>query len=82
VCLLGETAGYLIARWKATGCLLRECESAVNANFEDAATGSSNAYVCRGSQLQDLFPRRTGARFIASLTAVFDLDFHELILPA
>jgi len=31
-------------------------------------------------QLQDLFPRRTGARFIASLAAVFDLDFHELIL--
>jgi hypothetical protein len=34
----------------------------------------------RGPQLKDQFPRLTGARFIASLTAVFDLDFHEFVL--
>jgi hypothetical protein len=27
-----------------------------------------------------LFPHLTGARFIASLTAIFDLDFHEMVL--
>jgi hypothetical protein len=37
--------------------------------------------LCRGSQLGDQFPRLTGARFIASPTAVFDLDFHEFVLP-
>ena len=31
-------------------------------------------------QLKDQFPHLTGARFIASLTAVFDLDFHEFVL--
>ena len=36
--------------------------------------------MCRGSQLEDLFPHLTGARFIASLTAIFDLDFHEMVL--
>jgi hypothetical protein len=35
--------------------------------------------LCRGLQLQQQFSRLTGARFIASLTAVFDLDFHDLI---
>jgi hypothetical protein len=34
----------------------------------------------RGPQLGDQFPRLTGARFIASLTAVFDLDLHEFVL--
>jgi hypothetical protein len=30
--------------------------------------------------LEDEVPRRTGARFIASLTAIFDLDLHHRIL--
>jgi hypothetical protein len=34
----------------------------------------------RGLQFNDQFPRLTGARFIASLTAIFDLDFHEFVL--
>jgi hypothetical protein len=36
--------------------------------------------LCRRSQLDDQFPRLTGARFIASLTAIFDLDHHEYVL--
>jgi hypothetical protein len=29
-------------------------------------------------QLLDLFPRLTGARFVASSAAIFDFDFHDL----
>jgi hypothetical protein len=78
--LLGETAGDLFARRKATGCLLRERQSAVDSNFEDAATRPPQAQLRRGLQLGDQFPRLTGARFIASLAAVFDLDLHEFVL--
>jgi hypothetical protein len=78
--LLGETASDLFARWEATGRLFRERESAVDANFEDAATRPPQAQLRRESQLGDQFPRLTGARFIASLTAVFDLDHHEFVL--
>ena len=53
---------------------------AVDSYLEDATTGPPKAYLCRGSQLEDLFPRRTGARFISSLTAIFDLDLQEIHL--
>jgi hypothetical protein len=80
--LLGETTGDLFARRKAAARLLRERQSAVDANFEDAATRPPQVYLRRGSQLEDQFFRLTGARFIASLTAVFDLDFHDFVLAA
>jgi hypothetical protein len=78
--LSGETAGNLFAGRKATGRLLRVCQPAVNANFEDAATRPPQAQLRRGPQLFDQFPRLTGARFIASLAAVFDLNFHDFVL--
>jgi hypothetical protein len=78
--LSGETAGDLFARRKAAGRLLRERQSAVDANFEDAATRPPQAQLRRGPQLGDQFPRLTGARFIASLTAVFDFDCHDFVL--
>jgi hypothetical protein len=80
--LSGETAGDLFAGRKATGRLLRVRQSAVNANFEDAATRPPQAHLRRGSHFGDQFPRLTGARFIASLTAVFDLDLHDFVLAA
>jgi hypothetical protein len=36
--------------------------------------------LCRGSQFKDQCPHLTGARFIASSTAIFDLDFHDVVL--
>jgi hypothetical protein len=78
--LSGETAGDLFARRKAAGRLLRERQSAVNANFKDAATRPPQVYLRRGLQLGDQFFRLTGARFITSLTAVFDLDLHDFVL--
>jgi hypothetical protein len=80
--LLCETTGDLFARRKATGRLLRERETVVNANLEDAATRPPQVYLRRRSQLKDQFFRLTGARFIASLTAVFDLDLHDFVLAA
>ena len=77
--LSGETAGNLFARRKTAGRFLRERASAVDLNFEDAAARPPQAYLRRELQLEHEVPRLTGARFIASLTAVFDLDFHELI---
>jgi hypothetical protein len=77
---LGERVDDLLARWKATGRLLGELKSAVNANFKHAAARAPKAYLCRGSQLEDLVPRLTGARFVASSTAIFDLDLHEVVL--
>jgi hypothetical protein len=78
--LSGETAGDLFAGRKATGRLLRVRQSAVNANFEDAATRPQQAQLRRGPQLGDQFFRLTGARLIASLAAIFDLDFHYFVL--
>jgi len=80
--LSGETAGDLFARRKAAGRLLREREAAVDANFEDAAARPPQAQLRRGLQLGDQFPRLTGARFVTSLTAIFDLDHHEFVLAA
>jgi hypothetical protein len=80
--LSAETAGDLFARRKATGRLLRVRQSAVDANFEDAATRPPQAQLRRGPQLFDQFFRLTGARLIASLAAVFDLDQHEFVLAA
>src|SRR5580698_814622 len=76
----GETAGDLFAGRKAAGRLLRVRQSVVNANLEDAAARPQQAQLRRGPQFKDQFPRLTGARFIASLTAVFDLDLHESVL--
>jgi hypothetical protein len=79
---LGETAGDLFARRKAAGRLLRVRQSTLDTNFEDAAARPLQAQLRRGSQPGDQFPRLTGARFIASLTAIFDLDLHEFVLAA
>jgi hypothetical protein len=78
--LSAETAGDLFAGRKAAGRLLGVRQSAVNANFEDAAARPPQAHLRRGLQLDDQFPRLTGARLVASLTAIFDLDLHELVL--
>ena len=75
-----QTVHQLLVIGEATDRLLRERESAVNPDFEDAADRSTKTYLCRGSQFQDQFSRRTGARLIPSLAAVFDLDFHEIYL--
>jgi hypothetical protein len=62
---------------KATRCFLRENKPAVHLDFEHAAARSAEARLRRGSRLEDQFPRRTGARLVASHAAIFDFDFHQ-----
>src|SRR5262249_10485933 len=75
-----SAGGGFFSPLKTARRLLLKTKPAGDPNFEDAATLPSQACLCRGSQLEDLFPHLTGARFIASLTAIFDLDFHEMVL--
>src|SRR5947207_12530848 len=75
-----QTGRQFFVVGEATCRFLREREPAVNPDFEDATARSAKSYFRRGSQLEDQFPRRTGARLIASLAAIFDLDFHDIDL--
>jgi hypothetical protein len=58
------------------GRLLRIGEPAVHRDLEDTAAGPAQIDLRGGLGLQDRVPRRTGARFVASHSAVFDLDLH------
>jgi hypothetical protein len=75
-----QTVHQFFVAGESTSRFLRERESAVNPDFEDSTAGSAKTYFCRGSEFEDQFPRRTGARLISSLAAIFDLDFHEIDL--
>jgi hypothetical protein len=75
-----QTASQFFVAGEPTRRFLRERKSAVDADFEDATAGSAETDVRRRSQLEDEFPRRTGARLISSMAAIFDLDLHELNL--
>jgi hypothetical protein len=77
-----QTIRNLVARRKAAGRLLGEREAAVDANFEDAAARAPQVQLRRGLQLEDQILRLTGARFVASLAAIFDFDVHDLVLTA
>jgi hypothetical protein len=75
-----QTGHQFVVAGKPARCLLRERKPAVNADFEHAPAGSAKIDLCRGSQFEEQVPRRTGARLIASLAAIFDLDLHEIDL--
>jgi hypothetical protein len=66
---------FLVCR-ELAGRLLRIGEPAVHRDLEDTAAGPAQIDLRGGLGLQDRVPRRTGARFIASHSAVFDLDLH------
>jgi hypothetical protein len=71
-----QTARQLFVVGEPTSGFLRERKSAINLDFERATTGSAKIDVRRGAQFEDQLPRRTGARLISSLAAIFDLDLH------
>src|SRR5579859_7894678 len=72
-----ETAGDFVVARKPARRFLGERESAVDLDFENAAARSAKRYLRRGLPFEQQIPRRTGARLIASLAAVFDLDLHR-----
>ena len=53
----------------------------INANLEHAAARAQQRHLRVWSLLADYARRLTGARFIASLTAVLDFDAHRLPFP-
>ena len=63
---------------KAASCLVGKGKSIVDAELKDAAAGASQRHLRIRPSLADEFRRRTGARFIVSLAAVFDFDVHRL----
>jgi hypothetical protein len=69
---------YLLICRKSSGRLLRVGDPTIDFDFKNTAARPAQIDLCRRLQSQDHVPRRTGARFVASLAAVFDLDFHEL----
>jgi hypothetical protein len=50
----------------------------LDADIKDTAAGPPQRHVRTWSDLTDEVRRLTGARFIASLAAVFDFDVHRL----
>jgi hypothetical protein len=58
--------------------LLEAGYTVVDADLKDAPTGPPQCHLRIWSDLADETRRRTGARFIVSLAAVFDFDAHRL----
>ena len=65
---------------EGAGGALRIAQGFVHGDLEDAAGGFAQADVGFGVAGGDQGARRTGARFIVSLAAIFDLDPHGLDL--
>jgi len=67
---------HLLICRESSGRLLRVGDPAIDFYFKDTAARPAQIDLCRRLQSKDHVPRRTGARLVASLAAVFDLDFH------
>jgi NAD(P)-dependent dehydrogenase (short-subunit alcohol dehydrogenase family) len=63
---------------EATDALLRAGNTIVDADVKDAPSRALQGYLRIWPDLADELRRRTGARFIVSLAAVFDFDAHRL----
>src|SRR5689334_15877778 len=72
-----ERAHYFIFGRKAATCLLRISQLAVDGDFKHPATGLVQGHLRLWLRLSDQICRLTGARFVSSHAAVFDLDLHE-----
>lgn len=72
-----ERGDDLFVGGEAPGRLLGKCQPAIDANLEYAAGGTAQGHLRSRVGFADQSCRLTGARFIASLAAVFDLDAHD-----
>lgn len=62
---------------KAATRLLRVSQLAIHGDFKHSATGLPQGHLRGWLRLSDQICRLTGARFVTSHSAVFDLDLHE-----
>jgi hypothetical protein len=67
----------LIVSREAAGRLFRIGQPAIHGDLEYPSTRLAQVNLRRRPGLLDQICRRTGARFIASHAAVFDLDLHR-----
>jgi hypothetical protein len=74
----GHSGDDLCIGREATDDVLRTGNTVVDADLKDAPARTLQAYLRIWPDLADELRRRTGARFIVSLAAVFDLDAHRL----
>jgi hypothetical protein len=70
---------HLLVRREPAGRLLGIREPAVHGNLEHTTAGPMQLHLRAGCRLLNQTCRRTGARFIASHSAVFDLNLHRLL---
>jgi hypothetical protein len=74
-----EGCEHLRVRWEPACRLLRVGEPVIHGDLEDTTAGPSQLYLRARCRLLNQTCRRTGARFIASHSAIFDLDLHNLL---
>jgi hypothetical protein len=73
-----EGREHLRVRREPAGHLLGVREPAIHRNLEHAATGPVQFHLRARCGLLNQSCRHTGARFIASHSAIFDLNLHKL----
>jgi len=76
----GHDGNDLCIGREATDCLFGAGNTVVDADLKYAPARAPQCHLRIWSQLVDEVRRRTGARFIVSLAAVFDFDAHNPLL--
>jgi hypothetical protein len=71
---------HFLVRRELTGRLFGEGEPAVHRDLEDPAARSAQADLGGRHLGENPVPRRTGARFVASHSAVYDFNLHADLL--
>jgi hypothetical protein len=74
-----EGCEHLRVRWEPACRLLGVGEPVIHGDLEHTTAGPSQLYLRARCRLLNQTCRRTGARFIASHSAIFDLDLHNLL---
>ena len=74
-----EGREHLRVRWEPAGRLLGVREPAIHGNLEHTTAGPVQLHLRAGCRLLNQTCRRTGARFIASHSAIFNLNLHDLL---
>jgi hypothetical protein len=74
-----EGREHLLVGREAAGRLLGVREPAIHGNLEHTTAGPVQLHLRAGCRLLNQTCRRTGARFIASHSAIFDLNLHKLL---
>ena len=68
---------HLLVCRELAGRLLGVGETAIDGNLEYSTTRPAQPHLCAWHRPFDQTCRRTGARFVASHAAIFDLDLHQ-----